>query len=407
MKDTSSSSSNNNYNVLVGNLRKSKEVTEIGCLLMLVGLAEIIQPLTWIAGLINGGTDDEGNPTTITTGLSFATLFGYLCCVTIGVMSVLVGYVAAFHPRAGNPKITTFVAVFVQTAYILTVASCMNITRVASSGKNYEVPPGSLSEYEQPNARLLAAMGVLAILAYWFGMLGSISVLLGSLIKFQSNKGHERDGTYYGGRLLFYSFILFLAGLSQTVVGVQLYMIYGTGPIPENSFYKVAMLIVTYPVLSIVVGCVQMFNGLWGMLRKLGILVPKEDSGLFVCMIWAGWFIQLVIQIIVQPSILPGAAAARAPPTLTAFSFGMNFMPAYLDSKAKSLPENIDADYYGEIIVGGSDDNKNRNETSLDVDSFEDVVGSSKSYNDQAAARSSRKRETPRPVGRTGEVEGV
>lgn len=252
MKDNSS-----NYNVLVGNLRKSKEVTEIGSLLMLVGLAEIIQPLTWIAGLINGGKDDKGNPTTITSGLPFATLFGYLCCVTIGVMSVLVGYIAAFHPRAGSRKMTIFVAVFVQTAYILTVSSSMNITRVASSGKNYEVPPGSLAEYEQPNARLLAAMGVLATFAYWFGMLGSISVLLGSLIKFQSNKGYERDGKYYGGRLLFYSFILFMAGLTQTIVGVQLYIIYGSGPIPKNSFYKVAMLIVTYPFLSILVGCVQ------------------------------------------------------------------------------------------------------------------------------------------------------
>ena len=112
------------------------------------------------------------------------------------------------------------------------------------------------------------------------------------------------------------------------------------------------------------------------MLRKLGIIVPREDSGLFVCMIWAGWFIQLVVQIIVQPSILPGAAAARAPPTLTAFSFGMNFMPAYLDSKAKSLPENIDADYYGEIIVGSSDDIKNRHETSLDVESLQEQASS-------------------------------
>jgi len=140
-----------------------------------------------------------------------------------------------------------------------------------------------------------------------------------------------------------------------------------------------------------------MFNGLWGMLRKLGILVPKEDSGLFVSMIWMGWFIQLVIQIIVQPSILPGAAAARAPPTLTAFSFGINFMPAYLDSKAKSLPETLDADYYGETIVDGGDDNKNGNETSLEVDSCEDY--------DQATARSSRMTRTPRSVRRTEGVE--
>ncbi len=35
---------------LLGKLRASKEVTEIGCLLMLLGLAEVVQPATWIAG---------------------------------------------------------------------------------------------------------------------------------------------------------------------------------------------------------------------------------------------------------------------------------------------------------------------------------------------------------------------
>jgi len=49
----------------------------------------------------------------------------------------------------------------------------------------------------------------------------------------------------------------------------------------------------------------------------------------------------------VQPSILPGNPAAAAPPTLTAFGFGMNFMPAFLDSKANSLPATITREYYG------------------------------------------------------------
>lgn len=89
-----------------------------------------------------------------------------------------------------------------------------------------------------------------------------------------------------------------------------------------------------------------MVNGIWGMLRKAGVL-KSEDGGAFVSSVWFGWFVQLVLQIIVQPSILPGAAAARAPPTLTAFSFGMNFMPAFLDSKANSLPPKISREYYG------------------------------------------------------------
>ena len=91
------------------------------------------------------------------------------------------------------------------------------------------------------------------------------------------------------------------------------------------------------------------------MVRKLG-WIPKEDGGAFVCSIWVGWLIQLVLQIMVQPSVLAGATAARAPPTLTAFAFGMNFMPAYLDSKAKLLPGNMTPDYYGEDQEGDSNE---------------------------------------------------
>ena len=65
-------------------------------------------------------------------------------------------------------------------------------------------------------------------------------------------------------------------------------------------------------------------------------------------------FVQLVLQCLFQPASLPGALVARAPPTLTAFAFGMNFMPAFLDSKSNTIPEHnngsegIDLrEYYG------------------------------------------------------------
>ena len=256
---------------LLGKLRASKEVTEIGCLLMLVGLAEVIQPTTWIAGLVNGSPTEAG--TTDTKGLPFSTLMGYVFCVAVGVVSVLIGYSAAFPQQQpqhqfpaskGAQLITTLSSIFVQTAYVLTVSTCMTVTRIASDGKSFlrsysAEPPPILDD--EPNNRLLAAMGVLLILSYWFGMLGSISVLLGSLGKFQSGQGHERDGSYYGSRLFFYSFILWLGGAAQTVIGVHLEITHGTkgGPISDDgsTFYKVAMLVVSYPSMSMAVGALQ------------------------------------------------------------------------------------------------------------------------------------------------------
>jgi hypothetical protein len=90
----------------------------------------------------------------------------------------------------------------------------------------------------------------------------------------------------------------------------------------------------------------QVLNGMWGIMRQCRVFKPN-DGGAFVCSIYFGWLVQLVLQIMVQPSILPGPTSLQVPPTVTAFAFGMNFMPAYLDSKANSLPAEISREYYG------------------------------------------------------------
>jgi len=87
------------------------------------------------------------------------------------------------------------------------------------------------------------------------------------------------------------------------------------------------------------------------MLRNVGWV--SRHGNVFVWSIWFGWIAQLVIQILVQPSILPGFAGLREPPELTAFCFGINFMPAFLDSKSRSLPESIEPQFYSEGNNGG------------------------------------------------------
>jgi len=89
------------------------------------------------------------------------------------------------------------------------------------------------------------------------------------------------------------------------------------------------------------------------MLRQLGCV--SRNGSAFVCSIWFGWVVQLVIQCLVQPSILPGLVSVREPPELIAFCFGMNFMPAYLDSKSRSLSPCIRPDYYAEGTNDGDD----------------------------------------------------
>jgi len=82
------------------------------------------------------------------------------------------------------------------------------------------------------------------------------------------------------------------------------------------------------------------------MARSVGIL--DFGGGVFQMSVWFGWLVQLVLQIITQPSSFPGGMVAPIAPTVAAFAFGLNLMPAYLDSKASSMPEDVmTSRYYG------------------------------------------------------------
>jgi hypothetical protein len=49
----------------------------------------------------------------------------------------------------------------------------------------------------------------------------------------------------------------------------------------------------------------------------------------------------------VQASYPEGDVGAGLVPTVAAFSFSLNLMPAYLDFKARTVPERITEEYYG------------------------------------------------------------
>ena len=117
------------------------------------------------------------------------------------------------------------------------------------------------------------------------------------------------------------------------------------------------MYVVRYPPLAITVGLVQIVNAFWGALRQFKVVDPR-DGGMFATSIWFGWLLQLALQIMAQSMSLPGKTLAAFPPTVTAFAFGVNFMPAYLDSKANQIPEKISPEYYGLPAAkeGGGDD---------------------------------------------------
>jgi len=137
----------------------------------------------------------------------------------------------------------------------------------------------------------------------------------------------------------------FLAGLSQLMLGSFIQRNFGSGALPAT--IGVAMYRVNFPAISITVGVIQVLNSLWGFARSYGVGVRGEKDINYQISMFAGWFLQVVLQAIVQVSYSPGGELAPASTTITAMSVGLNMMPAYLDYKSRTVPEEITPDYYG------------------------------------------------------------
>lgn len=94
----------------VGAMRYDADKRQLAGLLMITGFCAVIFPLAGVAAAINGNMG-----TTVTEGLPFAGLFGGLCVVTVGVLSVLVGYLELVHDW-GNKMVTGALLIFTQSA---------------------------------------------------------------------------------------------------------------------------------------------------------------------------------------------------------------------------------------------------------------------------------------------------
>jgi hypothetical protein len=143
--------------------------------------------------------------------------------------------------------------------------------------------------------------------------------------------------------------MLLLARLVQLALGAYLstnFEIAAVGRFQETldeddnatrPFVSVAMFTINIPAISVI----QSMNALWGLARSYsnGIMsdLSTGDSNYFQASIYAGWFLQIILQGAVQIEIgLQGAVPAAA--GLVGVYFGLNVMPAFLDYKSRTVP---------------------------------------------------------------------
>jgi hypothetical protein len=141
-----------------------------------------------------------------------------------------------------------------------------NVGKTARSGVGF-IP--AAYDPSEGDVRFVGAMGMLGILGYGAGFLGSLAFIQFALYQYQSGNAQSRPGSYYRGRLSFYCFELFLVGLSQFLLGI--YTISSFGKDPLDFPVGVAMYTVYFPEISIFCGLLQILVSIFGFCRSLGV----------------------------------------------------------------------------------------------------------------------------------------
>jgi hypothetical protein len=334
----------------VGELRYSNDLRQIGGILLVAGFCAVVQPLGEVVSVIGP------NGTTVDQGIPLSGFIAGLCVIKIGILAIFIGYNITIHDWS-NQLLNGYALVWAQTAFI---SYFTTMTAIGRAAKNMLLISPDYSPTQTDNS-VVGAMGILAVIAYGFTFIGTISFMLFSIYSFEAGKPQDRDGPYYRGRMMFYMCMLWIAGFSQFFLGSYVQAKFGdfdlqTGPI------GVAVYVVSIPALNIVVGLLQMFNATWGLARSvfgIGFLFGEDDMS-YQISVFLSWFVQFLFQVVISIGIVPGGALAAAPAAIATISFGLNIMPAYLDFKARSVPDkkSIESDFYGSRSIIVLDENE-------------------------------------------------
>jgi len=307
---------------------------QFGGLLMTFSALITMYTLTSIAGSIAGGnTPNSGKP--------LFDLIASLCLCLTGVVGVIMGYLTLVQDR-GWKLLSGASCVITQLAWLPFLGGLVGVSQGSRNAGSF-IP--DVFEPTADDTRFVGAMGFLSIVGYAAAFVGSMSFMQFAMFAYHSEKATKQYGSsYYRGRLGYYSFLVFLAGFAQMSLGSYALNKFGKGPYPEP--IAVGPLVSTYPEISIFVGVYQLCVSFLGMARSFRLFTMMSTNIFsFICLTL--WLIMLVLQIMVQIGYPAGSELVAMAPTLGCFLFAHAFMPAYLDVKASTLPEELGDDYYG------------------------------------------------------------
>jgi len=241
--------------------RFRSDIRHIGGMLMLVSFCCLVMPLASISASFGPDGAATRDPSTIMFWQIVAGIFVFI----FGVTGVLTGYMAAVHDYS-HRYLNMFLMFIIQTAWIGYVTDMVAVSRAAGLAASDNVFIPVAYNPRDADVRFVGAMGVIGIMVYGFGFVGSMAFMVWSLHSYTINKTADRSGSYFRGRMKTYSLVLAIAGLVQFLLGCVCQARFDVNA--EDGPIGVAFLVLSFPEIAVAVGLLQLLNGLWGLVRS-------------------------------------------------------------------------------------------------------------------------------------------
>jgi hypothetical protein len=177
-------------------------------------------------------------------GIPLWGLIAGIALTIFGTVAMLVGYLALVHDY-GHRAMTGGLIAITQLAWIPFIVDLTATGMGAQSDPTGN--PFIPAAYNPTSAdvKFFGAMGIMAIMAYGTGFLGSLSFMEFCLFAYQSGKPTDRSAGYYRSRMNLYMCLLSLAGVTQLLLGIFVLSTAGSGPL-EWGPIAVAMYVIHF-----------------------------------------------------------------------------------------------------------------------------------------------------------------
>eukprot|EP01102_Stenamoeba_stenopodia_P010521 TRINITY_DN317_c0_g1_i1.p1 TRINITY_DN317_c0_g1~~TRINITY_DN317_c0_g1_i1.p1 ORF type:complete len:311 (+),score=34.93 TRINITY_DN317_c0_g1_i1:204-1136(+) len=176
-------------------------------------------------------------------------------------------------------------------------------------------------------------MSIIASFCFCMAVLGGQFVFLHGMAQFQLKKEDEvLTKRYYRSRLIGYSLLPLLSGLSILTMGAILQDQAGAGKL-EFGPYVYPPCIVWYPELTIVTGILLFLFGVYGVLSAVLTALLKVFAPVAALM----WLWLVSVLALAQPGLTPGGGSATPGSVVMSLSLALILLPAYFAGELRKM----------------------------------------------------------------------